>query len=297
MVKEDEVLRFIPSDHNVLVGVNWQKVKASPLAEKIMKDVPDNMKPLLEEIHGVTIGMKINEMNEEGRKFIGVTAGKTQPAKVIDEIKRLAEEKGTKLNLEEYEGNKIYSSALDGDFVLAVVGNQILFGSKEKVQNGMDIFNHKGDSVLKNEKLMNLSKGVDQTKMLWALALLPEKTDSDTETMPTPQGLSAVRAIDFTLDFDKVFFADLGVLTKTKEDAQQMTAMATSYKTLFGSSVGKQNPAIGKLLESLKIKNTEARVEISLQIDQETLEMISKKVQEKSMVGSKLAPGTTSTHP
>ncbi len=298
-VAEDEVFRFIPADHNVLLGMNWQKVKASPLAEKIMKDIPPSMKPVLEEINGVVIAMKIEEVNQEGRKFIGVTKGKSNPEKVVAGISKIAEEKGTKLTMEDYQGYKVYSSPLDGNFVLGVVGNQILFGSKEKVQNAIDVSNHKADAILKSQGMMKQLQTVDQNKMIWAVALIPEKPEAEADKGAAARGLSSIKAIDFMLDFDKVFLADLGVLAKSKEDAQQMTAMANSYRALFGSSLGKQNPAVGKLLESLKIENAEDRVKLSIQVDQETLEMISKKIQEKekSMVGSKVSPESIPSNP
>jgi hypothetical protein len=135
--------------------------------------------------------------------------------------------------------------------------------------------------------MMDLINGVDRNKMIWAVSSIPPgMIPAQTEGSPTGQGnpmaaLSSLKAIDLALDYTDNLLINLGVITGKKEDAQQLTTMANSYKTLFGTSLATKDPTLGKVLVGLTIDAKDERVNLSLKLDKATVEELEKRAAEK----------------
>ncbi len=278
-----ESLSLIPADSNVVVGMNWKKVQESPMGAKLMAGVPAEAQPFLKDVDGLVIGLKVQGMERDAKEFVGIVCGKLDSAAMIKQMGDQAQKTGTTLQTQDYEGVKIYSTAKDAGFGVALLDGQAVFGKIETVKKALDLAKKKGDAIEKNKAVMDLINGVDKGKMLWAVATIPEgviPAGAGGGGMGNPMGaLNSVKALDLALDYNQNLVLDLGVLTGTKEDAQQMMTMANSYKTLFGASVASKSPELGKILGALSIDAKENKVILALKLDQATVEDLAKKAQ------------------
>ncbi|MCE9625330.1 MAG: hypothetical protein K8R69_07770 [Deltaproteobacteria bacterium] len=277
---QQESLSLIPVDSNIVVGMNWKKIQASPMGAKMMEGVPAEAQPFLKDVDGMTLGMKIEGVERDAKDFVGIVNGKLDSAALIKQMTDQAQKTGTTMNEEDYEGVKIYSTAKEPTFGVAMVGQQAIFGKKDTVKRSLDLAKKKGDSVEKNKAVMDLIGGVDKGKMLWAVAKIPEGMipAGAGGGMGNPMSaLSSVKAIDLGIDYNENLNIDLGVITGTKEDAQQMMTMANSYKTLFGASLASKSPELGKILGALSIDAKENKVLLALKLDKATVEDLAAK--------------------
>jgi len=298
-----ESLSLIPVDSNIIVGMNWKKIQASPMGGKMMEGVPAEVQPFLKDVDGVTLGMKVEGVERDAKDFVGIVNGKLDSAALIKQMGDQAQKTGTTLSDEDYEGVKIYSTAKEPGFAVAMLGQQAIFGKKDTVKRSLDLAKKKGDSVEKNKTVMDLIGGVDKGKMLWAVAQIPEGAipAGAGGGMGNPMSaLSSVKAIDLGIDYNENLNIDLGVIAGTKEDAQQMMTMANSYKTLFGASLASKSPELGKILGALSIDAKENKVILALKLDQATVEDLAKKAkaQQAAMpMGMDAGPGAPAAPP
>lgn len=289
-----EAFELIPSDSNVLLGVDWKKVQTSPLGPKMQEGVPADVQPYLKDIDGVLLGMKIDGAERDAKEFVGIISGKLDEATLLKQLTLQAEKNGTTVQEQVYEGVKIHSSAKEPTFGTAFVDGLGLFGKVDTLKKSIDLSKKKGDSIEKNAPMMDLIKGVDKSKMIWAVASIPAGTIPAGGAGNPMASLSSVKAIDLALDYAKELTLDLGIFAATKEDAQQMMTMANSYKTLFGASLASKSPELGKILSSLSIDAKESKVVLTLKLDQATVEELANKAKQNA---PGLAPGGSPAMP
>ncbi len=275
-----ESLSLIPADSNVVIGMNWKKLQDSPLGAKMNQGVPAEAQPFLKDIDSIVLGIKVEGAERDAKELVGVVSGKLDSAAMLKQMNDQAAKSGTTVQTEDYEGIKIYSTAKDQGFGVALLDGQAVFGKIETVKKSLDLIKKKGDSLEKNKAMMDLIGGVDKTKMMWAVGTIPEGAlpAGGGGGMANPMSaLSTVKAIDLALDYNQNLTLDLGILTGTKDDAQQLMTMANSYKTLFGASLASKSPELGKILGSLSIDAKENKVILTLKIDQATVEDLANK--------------------
>lgn len=282
-VGKQEGLTLIPADSNVVLGVNWKKVQDSPLGVKLMEGVPPEAQPFMKDVDNLVLGVKATPMGGAPKDFVGVISGKLDTAALVKQMGDQAQKTGATMTNEDYEGVKIYSTSKDPDIAVAMLESQAVFGSKETVKRALDLAKKKGDSVEKNKDLMALVNGLDKGKMVWAVATIPPGSiPAGGGGMGNPlSSLDSVKALDLALDYNEGLTLDLGVITGTKEDAQQMMTMANSYKTLFGGSVASKSPELGKILGGLSIDAKENKVVLALKLDKATVEELAAKAKQQ----------------
>lgn len=283
-VGKQEGLTLIPSDSNVVVGVNWKKVQESPMGAKLLEGVPPEAQPFLKDVDNLVLGVKATPMGGSPKDFVGVVSGKLDTAAMVKQMGDQAQKSGATMTDEDYEGVKIYSTSKDPDIAVAMLDSQAVFGSKDSVKRALDLAKKKGDSVEKNKEVMDLINGLDKGKMVWAVATIPPGSipAGGGGGMGNPlSSLESVKALDLALDYNQNLTLDLGVITGSKEDAQQMMTMANSYKTLFGGSVASKSPELGKILGGLSIDAKENKVVLALKLDQATVEDLANKAKQK----------------
>lgn len=281
---KQESLSLIPADSNVVLGINWKKVQESPMGAKFLEGVPQEAQPFLKDVDNLLLGVKAVPMGGAPKDFVGIVSGKLDTAAMVKQMGDQAQKTGATLTNEEYEGVKIYGTSNEPEFAVAMLDSQAVFGSKDSVKRALDLAKKKGDSVEKNKAVMDLIGGIDKGKMLWAVATIPPGSipEGAGGGMGNPlSSLSSVKALDLALDYNQNLTLDLGVITGSKEDAQQMMTMANSYKTLFGGSVASKSPELGKILGGLSIDAKDNKVILALKLDQATVEELAKKAKEK----------------
>lgn len=279
--EEAAALKLIPAGKNVLVGINWKELKKSPLGGKFQENIPEEFKSLGQEIEQITIGLDIQGMGQAPEKGLAVISGSFEPEKLIGIMKSQAQKDGQELEETDYQGIKLYTNPKE-DMVAAFLDKKLLLGQKLAVQEAIDLSQNKGESVEKDQKLMDLLKTVDSSRMLWAVAIVPEGAMGapGAQQPGSPLGaLSGVKALDLALDISKELKVDLGIITGTPEDAKQMETMVNSYKTLFGASLAQQDPNLGKVFSNLNVKVNEKRVTLNLELDEATVTELSKKAE------------------
>ncbi|HCU24071.1 MAG TPA: hypothetical protein DF383_03560 [Deltaproteobacteria bacterium] len=288
-----ESLKLIPVDSNVLIGINWKKTQASPLGPKLSEGIPPEAKALLQNIDSLVLGANVDSIMptlstgtpKEPKDVIGVVDGKVDKEAWLKEMKDRLAKNSASPQEEDYEGVKIYSDPTPKGISIAFLGEQTLFGMKESVKKAIDLSKGKGDSIEKNKAVMDIVKGLDKGKMLWAVALIPEGTipaGAEGGAGNPMNALSSMKSLDLALDYNGNLLLDLGIFTATKESAQQMMTMANSYKTLFGGTLASKSPELGKILGGLSIDAKENKVVLTLKLDQATVEELAKKAKEGS---------------
>jgi len=290
-----ESFELIPVDCNVVFGIDWKKIQASPLGPKMMEGVPADVQPMLKDVDGMVLGMKVQGMERDAKEFVGIVNGKLDSAALLNQLTLQAQKTGTTVQEQVYEGVKIHSTAKEPTFGTAFVSGLAIFGKVDTVKRAIDLSNKKGDSIEKNPVMMDLVKGVDKSKMLWAVASIPEGAIPAGGAGNPMASLSSVKAVDLAVDYTKELTLDLGIFAATKEDAQQMMTMANSYKTLFGASLASKRPELGKILSSLAIDAKENKVILSLKLDQATVEDLANKAKQSG--AGMAAPGTAPAMP
>ncbi len=274
---------LIPSDNNVVVGLDWKKLSASPFGDKMQKNVPPEALPLLKEISGVLLALNVDGMKKDAKNFVAVVSGKLDSAALVAQMTEQVKKDGGTVQNQEYEGYKIYSSSKEPQVGLTFVEGKGVVGNVEAVKKVIDLSKNKGDSIEKNQAVMDLIKSVDQNKMLWAVGLIPEgATPPGAASNPADpmSSFSGLKAMDLSVDYIGDLTLDLGIIAKEEAQAQQVMTMANSYKALFGASLGQKDPSVGKVFEGLNIIQTGNRVVISLKLDKATVDEISKKAEQ-----------------
>jgi hypothetical protein len=283
-----ESFELIPADSNVVFGIDWKKIQGSPLGPKMMEGVPADVQPLLKDVDGIVAGMKIQGMERDAKDFIGIVNGKLDSTALLSQMTAQAQKTGTTIQEQVYEGIKIHSTAKEPTFGTAFVADRAIFGKVDTLKKAIDITNKKAESIEKNATMMDLLKGVDKSKMLWAAATIPEGSIPAGGAGNPMASLSSVKAVDLGIDYAKELMIDLGIFAATKEDAQQMMTMANSYKTLFGASLASKSPELGKILSSLSIDAKESKVILTLKLDQATVDDLANKAKQS---GAGMGPG------
>lgn len=305
MAPETSALKLIPSGQNLLLGLDWKKLEASPVGQKIQPKLPAEAAPLLKDIQSFTLGMKIPGMGQEPKELVGIISGQLDEAKMVAAFNETAQKEGQQITTEEYDGIKIYSSSKEPSMGIAFVARNGVMGDKVNIKKVIDLSKGKGDSVEKDTALMDLLKGVDTSRMLWAVAIVPEGTmPSGPEAQAGPMGaFSQIKAVDVALDIAKGLILDVGLIAGTPEAAQQMQTMANSYKTLFGSSLAAKNPSLGKAFNNLTIGVNGPRVSLNLKLDETTVQDLSQQAESAAPPApgvptapdAPMAPGTPPT--
>lgn len=281
MAPEASALKLIPSGQNLLLGLDWKKLQKSPIGEKIQPKIPPEAAPLMKDIESFTLGMKIPGMGQEPKELVGIISGKLDEAKMVAAFNETAQKEGQQVTTEDYDGIKIYSSSKEPTMGIAFVAGNGVMGDKVNIKKVIDLSKGKGDSVEKDKPLMDLLKGVDTGRMLWAAAIVPEGTmPGGPQAEAGPMGAFAnIKAVDLALDISKDLNLDVGLIAGTPEAAQQMQTMANSYKTLFGSSLAAKNPSLGKAFNDLTIGVNGTRVALNLKLDEATVQELSKQAE------------------
>jgi hypothetical protein len=292
---KSESLQLIPVDSNVLIGINWKKVQASPLGAKIKEEMsrsgaPADIEPLLRDVDPVLIGLNVTPASRDPQSAVIVMGGKIDTAAMLKQMNDQEAKTGSTLKEEDYQGVKVYTSAAKPDFSVAFLDGQTLMGMSGSVKKAIDLSKGQGDSIKKNKAVMDVADGLDKGKMLWAVGLIPPGAipAGNAANGGNPlSSLSSAKSVDLTLDYNENLALDLGIAAATKEDAQQMMTTANSYKTVLGGTLASKSPEMGKVLSGLSIDAKENKLLVALKLDQATVEELTK-AKEK-------APATPST--
>lgn len=286
---KSSALSLIPSDNNVLVGINMKKLKDSPLGAKMKESLPEEMAPFVESIEGVTLGFSAKGMGKEPEGAVAIMEGSLDQEKLLAQLKEQAKKDGGEVTTEEYNGVAIHSGVKDPEVGMAFVESVAVVGQKPSVKKVIDLSQKKGESIEKNASIMELLKAVDSSKMIWAVASVPEGAipgGGGNAAPGNPMGaLSNIKALDLAMDMTDKLTLDLGIIANTEEDAKQMENMANSYKTLFGSSLAQKEPKLGEVLNNLNVSAEGPRVVLNLAVAKETVEELSKKAASAGMEG------------
>jgi hypothetical protein len=291
--EEMGVLELLPSESNLVLGLDFKKFETTPLGAKMKSGLPAEVLPFLEGVEGMTMGMNLQGMGKEPEKFVAIISGKIDPVKFIAKMKEDAAKNNLTVTEENYEGVTILSVPNDPSVGIAFVSGKALLGKNESVKGAIDLSKNKGDSILKNRDMMDRIHALGTHKTLWAVGIIPEgaATSGAPGGPGNPMGaLSGVKAVDLGVDITKELNLDLGVNARSPEDAQQMMTMANSYKTLFGTSLAQKDPMVGKVFEGIQIKVEGDRLTVNLKLDETVMAEITKRAEEKAPVMEEASP-------
>ncbi len=287
---------LIPSDTNAVMGMNWKKVQTSPLGPKMLEGMKETRNLLQDKDIDVVIGFKVQGSNQQP-VAVGVATGNLEPSAVIDEMKRQAEKASTTLENETYEDTKIYYTAKDPSFGLAMLGNQAIFGTKDVVKRSLDLDKKKGESLLQNKPMMDLVGTIDRNKMLWAVGKVPDglAPTAPAGTANPMEALSSVKAFDLTVDYQQDLAIDLGLTTPSEEEAKKIVSVVDGLKMLFGGFMSAQKPELGKFVSTLPMTVKGNKAVLALKLDKATMDKLeaeSKQVPAPAAPTTEPAPAT-----
>jgi hypothetical protein len=279
-VASKSALELIPVDRNVVVGLDWKKIQASPMGPKLKEGMPPDVASLSQDIDNILIGLNVQGPAQKDPNFVAVISGKLDSNKIMAEVTKQAQKDGVTLATEDYEGVTLHVTPKNPEAAFAFVEDKALVGSKDALKKAIDLSKKKGQSLEGNQAVMNLIKGVDKGKMIWAVGSIPPgmiPASGAADPGNPMASLANLKAIDLSLDYADNLVLDLGVFTGSAEDAKQLQTMANSYKTLFGGSLAQKDPSFGKVLTGLTIDAKEDKIILTLKLDKATVEELSKK--------------------
>ncbi len=270
------VLSLIPAQNNFLLNLDWKKLQASPLGEKLKGKVPPEAEVFMKDVDNVTLGVQAQGVGQEP-ETLAVISGKIDSATVLAQLSEQAKKAGVEVSSEDYEGSKLHQLPKDPSMALSFVDNRIVVGKKEAVKASIDLSKKKGDSIEKNQALMDLVNGMDKSKMLWAVAVVPPGVIPADAGEGPMAALAGVQALDLAIDYGNDLTLDLGIMSKTEDETKKIETMINTYKALIGASVAQKDPSVGKVLNGLTVTVNGKRLLLGLKVDKATLDEISQK--------------------
>ena len=233
------------------------------------------------DIHFVAIGLAGNMTAQAPEAAVVVNMNYKKDdllAKIKAEAKNLQESTYAGLTLytvPEKDGSKqAYLAFLDPSLVAG--------GSEAALKSVIDVYQGKAPSVLKNEALSEILKGVQKDAMVWAAFSIPaaamEMASSKNPMMANLKGLYGL-----TLFFDyknKSLLAEIKGLNKDAAKNKEIATMLDGLKAM-GAMASTKEPSLGEVLDKIQISSGPTDVTIAANIPEDLLNKLKSKAEEK----------------
>ncbi|MBN2207187.1 MAG: DUF3352 domain-containing protein [Candidatus Aminicenantes bacterium] len=288
----ESLLGYLPQSTNGVIVMDMGRIMNTDAAVKAIQEekMAAKYKEFIEktgidpqkDIHFLAVGMT------------GDLSGKATEAAVIlnmdykkDDL--LAKIKAEAKDVQEttYSGVTLYTvPEKDGDkpaYVTFLSDAIIAGGTENAIKSVIDTQQKKTESILKNEALAAILKGVRKDAMVWSAFAVPaeamEKAAAENPMMGNLKGLYGV-----TMLFDyknKGLVAEIKGLNKDEAKNKELATMLDGLKAM-GAMASSQEPALGEVLEKIVISSGPDAITISAELPEDLLNKLKAKAEEKA---------------
>lgn len=288
----ESMLNLLPKETRGVIIVDLHRIMATEAAAKALKDEKNAEKyqKFIQEsgidpqkdVYFLVVGLSgaLSAMDQEGAVVVNLRYNK-------DILLAKLKEKSEGLTEEAYSGVTIYKNLEPEEKGRTGVGafldeSNIVIGSESGVKGVIDCYQKKAESVLKNEELGKIMKGVNRSAMVWsAFAIPPEAMKEAAEKNPMMGSLAGITAVSLTFDYNnKTYQAELKAMGASEEQNKQMADLLTGLKSLGGAAAS-QDPAVGELMNKITISSAADNVKISASLPEDLIEKLQKSAQNK----------------
>jgi hypothetical protein len=254
-----DMLSYMPKDSTVVVGIAWSKATSSALfkkyQDKLLANAGDEMKEMKEKC-GIdmiadmgNIVVAVGDFKNPDNAVIGVK-GKFDQKKIEECVTKM----GGKVEGSVYtddKGDAMNAFWASSDTVLISKG---LTADKIKASAA-------GGSVKDNKDIMALIAKVDSGATLWVAGMVPAEAASQMGPMGTPP-----KSGYLSLNVDSGVGAQVGMIFNSEDDAKGLSTMIE-----MGINMGKQQPGMKEILDSVTSTQTGDTITIKAKVTGEQL--------------------------
>jgi hypothetical protein len=304
--KEYEPLSLIPKDSGFVVVVDMKKVVGTKYYTKFKQDEKklDDYYEFIEktgidpekDLDIITISLS---KLEDDADFVLIATGRFDKEKILSSIRKEA----TVIE-EEYQGKTFYKIAdrhkkcekeeemekeeeakhkrKEDEVRLAFLDSNIVaISNSEVIKNAVDLYHGKGESIEKNQTLMDVMKEIDQDDMVWGAGVVPEKVKmSPPQGHPMANVVATIKSVVFSVDLKKELDAFLKIKSDYKENVKNITDAINGLLALGRMNYAEQ-PDYMELLEGITVEGTGDIVSISMHMSEELLDRLSEEIAKK----------------
>jgi hypothetical protein len=304
--KEYEPLSLIPKDSGFVMVVDMKKVVATKYYTEFKQDEKelDDYYEFIEKT-GIDpekdldiITISLSELGDDA-DFVLIATGRFDKEKILSSIRKEA----TVIE-EEYQGKTFYKIAdrhkkcekeeemekeeearhrhKEDEVRLAFLDSNIVaISNSELIKNAVDLYHGKGESIEKNQTLMDVVKEIDQDDMVWGAGVVPEKVKASAPPgHPMGNVVATIKSVVFSVDLKKELDAFLKIKSDCKENVKNITDAINGFLALGRMNYAEQ-PDYMELLEGITVEGTGDIVSVSVHIPENLLDKISKEVTKK----------------
>ncbi len=204
-----------------------------------------------------------------------------------DNFLAVMKEKAPEFQSASYNGVTIYSN-LEGTETKQTTraafldDSNIIFGSEAGVKGIIDVYQKKGESIMKNEGMAGVLKKVDKAALAWgAVSVPPDMIKKGIESVPQLKVLEGVTAMTMSFDYRlSNYIADIRTMGGSEEQNKNLASTLNGLKGL-GAMMAAQEPAAGDLLNAIEITSGQDFVRLYISISEEAMDKLGKAAQAK----------------
>lgn len=284
-------LDLVPAGNNLLISLNIKKLMNTPFSAEMMKDAPAEIKEISKDVNEALIALNVRGPSQPP-SGLAIVNGTFDEKKIISSLEALAKKEGQELKKEPLETKTVYLSPKDPNIGLILFSpTQIVWGQMADLKAALALAGKKGDSIRNNKELMDLFNKRDSKKLLWGAGLIPASATPPPSQPGDPMAaLQGLKAFSLGIDYDKDLTIDLTAQAQDAAQAQNLTNLVNSYKTIFGASLAAQQPMWGQVIQGAQIGNQDKLVTISLKLNEEVVKQLSQMAAAKKDKGPEAPP-------
>lgn len=270
-------LRLMPEDTALVLTGNLDRIKKSPLAQKIFKAAMqrgDAGKTLDElrakagldierDIRTVSMGMPGDF--EKSERFWMIAEGRFDKARIT----AVASKEATSFKRMKHRG--VGYAQVDGDTEIAFLGRYLVVTTKGVMPAIIDAHRRKARTAAHNAGLMALIKQGDTSKDMWAAFVIP--TELRQQIAKETQGHS-IDAVMASVDIRTGVAVKLHMDTSSSTAASAIATMVRAGRDQIAKQPEMAAVGLGSAIKSMSIDASDARLAMSLDISAADLEKL-----------------------
>ncbi len=294
--KED--LALVPKETEVVVGVNFARMRGTALwkkaldfgmsQEKNKKDFEAFSKNCVDVTsadgpESLFIALPEPSQATKDGAFIIRLKTAVDDAKVQKCFEYLSDKNGEKVVSTDYNGKKILTSSRDtaekGGFCL-LDGKTIAFGTGVWIKKIIDLSTGKDPASAKqNEALVALVKRAKTSDAMWGVGTVPAQIRDNFKSTPQLAPFASLKAIVGSMDFASGLAIDVNMDTLADADAKAINEQVTTQLAEVKKSPQVQVLGVGGLLDAIKTEAKGPTFHVAMRYNQQQVDEMVTRVQ------------------
>jgi hypothetical protein len=271
-------LRLMPEDTAMVLTANVDRIKKSPLAQKMLKtamqrgDVGKTLGELRAKA-GVDIERDVRTLSmgmpgdfEKSERFWMIAEGRFDKTKIIAAAKKEGSFKRMKHQGVDY-------ARVDKDTEIAFLGRYLVVTTKGVMPAIIEAHRGKARTAAQNPALMALIKKGDTSRDMWGAFVIPSELRKQIAKETQGHSIDAVMA---TLDIRTGVAVKLHMDTSSSTAASAIATMIRAGRDQIAKQPELGAMGLGSALKSMQVETRDARLDLNLDISAADLEKLGR---------------------